>query len=248
MDRAALVAALSNVMPSSLAEDLVGEFISIRQDVASGALGRAAPGKFVETVVQVLQHLEAGTFEEKPGVDAYLKGLESRNSGLDDDLRICASRLARAMYAFRNKRSILHKGAVDPNIYDLQLLHAGAQWTLAELLRHSTGAQMSQAGALIAQVQAPVGGLVEDFGDRRIVLHSGSATEEILVLLQSHYPTGMSRVEIVAAMDRRSPSTVRKALSQMWRAKQVEEISNGEFVLTQIGLGAAISILARVAS
>src|SRR5215472_12773464 len=115
MDRASLVSALSGLLPRKLAEDLVESYVEVRQDVATKTLGRSAPGKFVETVVQALQQLESGTYETRPPVDAYLKGLESKAT-LDDDLRLAMARVARSMYTLRNKRNIAHKGAIDPNL------------------------------------------------------------------------------------------------------------------------------------
>ena len=122
MDKAVLIAALSQKLPQKLAEDLVNEFVEVRQDVATRTLGRSPSGKFVETIVQILQHLETNTYEEHPNIEQYLKNVESRPSTLDDGLRICGARIARGMYALRSKRNILHKGNVDPNTYDLRFL------------------------------------------------------------------------------------------------------------------------------
>src|SRR5438876_438975 len=113
-----LVVALATISPAPLAESLVKEFMQLRHDVATGTLGRASPGKIVETFVQILQHVETGKHDAQPDVDEYLRKLESRASVLDDGLRVCAARLARAMYTLRNKRNIAHKGKVDPNTYD----------------------------------------------------------------------------------------------------------------------------------
>src|SRR5437870_1575516 len=140
MDQAFLRTALETTLPPQLAADLVAEFLEIRRDVATGTLGRASPGKFVETIVQALQALEnGGRYDKQPQVDSYLRGIESRSSTLPDGLRICASRLARAMYALRSKRNIVHKTEIDPAVYDLRLLYAGAQWLLAELLALASG-------------------------------------------------------------------------------------------------------------
>ena len=59
-----LIAELKEYLPVELAEDLVSQFMSIRTDVATETLERAAPGKFVETVVQVLQYLASGTYSK----------------------------------------------------------------------------------------------------------------------------------------------------------------------------------------
>ena len=56
-----------------LAEDLVESYLTIRHDAATKTYGRAAPGKFVETVVQVLQYMATGSYDASPKVDDYLK-------------------------------------------------------------------------------------------------------------------------------------------------------------------------------
>ena len=89
----------------------------------------------METVVQVLEYLETGTYTNKPNVDGFLREADNKAASLDDGLRICAARIARAMYSLRSKRSIAHKGDIDPSSYDLRFLLGGAQWILAELVR-----------------------------------------------------------------------------------------------------------------
>jgi hypothetical protein len=243
MDRSGLVGALSVIVPKGLAEELVDEFLMIRQDLATGTLGRSAPGKFVETVVQALQHVESGKYASKPNVDDYLSNLDARASTLPDGLRFCAGRIGRAAYTLRNKRNIAHKGSVDPNAYDLRFTHAAAQWILAELLRVATNDSMEKAGKLIDQVLAPVGGLVEDFGDKRLVLEDVPARDEILLLLHHAYPNAIARAEIAGAMVRRDPSTVRKAIRSLWEEKMIEEVGNECFKLTQRGFSAAIAVV-----
>lgn len=155
MDDARLAMALSGLIGPTLAADLVADLMKIRRDCATRTLERAAPGKFVETFVQCLQHIDTGTYDAKPSVDDYL-GKKVENTGLPEGLRICAARVARAMYTFRNKRNIAHKNDVDTNTHDLAFTHQGAAWVTAELLRHATGISMQESGALIELVQAPV--------------------------------------------------------------------------------------------
>jgi hypothetical protein len=84
--RERLTSALSSTLPPPLAEALVSDFLTIRQDVASGTLGRSAPGKFVESVAQALQYLHSGTYDPKPNVDQFLRSIQSASSSLDDGL------------------------------------------------------------------------------------------------------------------------------------------------------------------
>lgn len=245
MDIKKLIQLLGRSLPSQLVCDLVENFLILRQDVATGVLGRSAPGKFVETFVQVLQFLEVGKFDAKPNVDEYLRTLESRSTSLDDGLRICAARIGRAMYALRSKRNILHKGHVDPNTYDLKLLHSAAQWVLAELIRSLSGGSMEEAGKLVEQIQVPVGGLVEDFGGRRIVLKDLLIAEEILVLMHSHYPETVTSVQIISSLYRRSPRSVRNTLRSLWKEKILEGNNKIGYLLTRRGFDKAIAIVSQ---
>jgi hypothetical protein len=241
MKEDALIAALATALPSELAEDLVHDFLDIRRDVATGTLGRAAPGKLVETAVQSLQALEnSGTYEKQPNIDGYLRGLESRQSSLPEGLRICATRVGRAMYSLRSKRNIVHKSDIDPSIYDLRFLYAGAQWILTELLSLTQGITGEQAARVVAEVQLPVGELVEVLGDRRIVHGNLKVQDEALVVLMSFYPNIVTVKRVCDSMDRRASSTVRTTLSNLWKAKYVHKPKAGQVVLTQRGLREAI--------
>jgi hypothetical protein len=220
VDRDGLAQALATALPSALAGDFASQFIEIRRDVATGTLGRASPGKFVETLVQSLQALErGGSYEAKPDVDKYLRGLDSRQSSLPEGLRICASRLGRAMYSIRSKRSIVHKGAVDPASYDLRLLYSGAQWILTELLALATGIDGEKAARLAADVQLPVGELVEALGDRFLVHADLTVEEEALVVLGKYYPDPIPTGDLARSMDRRRPGSVNNALTKLWKTR-----------------------------
>src|SRR5262245_23252986 len=123
----AIVQAMSRTFPRELCTDLLENFLQLRGDVSTGTLGRGSPGKFVETGVQMLQHLLRGTIEAKTRVDSFITMQDASPGKLPDDLRICMSRILRAMYALRNKRNISHKGEVDSNRYDLAFLFHAAQ-------------------------------------------------------------------------------------------------------------------------
>jgi hypothetical protein len=192
MDTTRTAIGLSQIFDPALAKELVAHFIKIRQDFATKTLERASSGKFVETFVQCLQHIASGTYEQKPNVDDYLNKRAELELKLPDGLRICAARIARAIYTLRNKRNIAHKGQIDPNTADLAFTYHASAWIMAELLRNATGVKMEEAGALIALIQAPVGALVEDVGGVRIVLRRGSVRSELLLLLHSHYPDPVS--------------------------------------------------------
>lgn len=236
---------LKKRLPDDLAADLVNNFIQIRSDVTTETLERSAPGKFIETVVQVLQFLDTKQYDKSPKVDDYLKNLESRSTNLSDDLRITLARIARASYTLRNKRSIAHKGGVDPNIYDLRCLYTAAQWILSEIVRQVLVSDMSAAGKLIEFIQIPVSPVVEDFGDKRLVLKAVTAEEELLILLLHYYPAPILASQIHKDMDRRAAPTVSNAITAAYKKRFIEGNKQQGYKLTTVGYQRAIELVKR---
>ena len=247
MNEERLAAALAGFVGPALAADLSAELVKIRRDCATRTLEHTAPGKFVETLVQCLQFINTGTYDAKPRVDAYL-GSEVENTTLPDGLRICAARVARSVYAFRNKRSIAHKNEVDANTHDLFFLHQGAAWISAELLRHATGVSMQEAGALIELIQAPVGTLVEEIDGTRLVHADVPVRTEILILLHSHYPDIVSVRSVVGGLSRRNSGTVRKRLRDLHGQKLAHGDSRSGYRLTRTGYAAAVSEIEAISA
>lgn len=234
---------LAEHLDPALANDLVSEFEMLRNDCKTGTLGRNAAGKFVETVVQVLQYMETNQYESVPKVDQYLRTVESTSS-LNDDLRICCARVARACYTLRNKRSIAHKGGVDPNVYDLLFTFYCSQWILAEIVRQQLTSDMSTAGALIEYIRTPISPVIEVLGNRKLVHGDYTCEEEMLVLLHSYYPANVPRKTIRDSLDRRADSTVSKGLKNLWKQKLVHKEGN-EYKLTQEGYRIARELLQK---
>lgn len=240
-----LLAELEKVISPELAKDLITEFMAIRYDCKTGTLGRGSVGKFVETVIQVLQAMETGKWDKKPDVDTYLRNLESRSSTLDDHLKIVCNRIARAIYALRNKRNIAHKGNINPNIYDLKYIYASAQWILTELVRQVIKTDINKAGAIIEFIQIPISTVVEEFGDRKTVFGSLSVEDELLILLHSYYPEYVTRISIRTSLDRRANSSISTGLTRLWKGKFVDK-RDSTYKLTQPGFNRAEQILKTI--
>lgn len=240
-----LIAELKKHLPAELAEDLVNQFVSIRTDVATATLERAAPGKFVETVVQVLQYLAVGSYSDsfKSGeVEDFLKNTEARALNLPQDLKIVVTRVARGMYSLRSKRGIVHKSAIDPNIYDLRYLYSAAQWVLCEITRHALSTDIDTAGRLVEFIQVPASLLVEDFGDKRLVLKAGTAREELLTLLLHYYPMPVLVSQLHTDMNRRAPSTVSNVIATAYKKRLIEGNKRAGYKLTTLGYQHAIEL------
>ncbi len=241
-----LITSLSTKLPQQLANDLVEQFIELKKDVSSGTFSRSSCGKFVETVVQVLQFLETGTYDQSPSVDTYLKGLENRKSVLSDDLRICASRVARTCYTFRNKRNIAHKGLIDPNMYDLRYTFFCTQWLLSEIFRQIMITDMAYAGKIIEYIQIPVSTIVEEIDTQRIVFGEITVKDELLILLHSYYPNFLNRKSIGESMVRRGKSSISNAIHDLWSEKLLHHDQQKGYRLTQEGYKKAEQIIAKL--
>lgn len=244
MDRKQLVAAFDSSLGPKLSADLIDEYMQIRRDSMTNTLGRSSPGKFVEIFVQACQFLAKGTFDPHPNIESFLSREVENFVVLSEGVRICAARIARSMYALRNKRSIAHKNEIDPNSYDLAFLLSGASWILAELLRTTKTISMQEAGQLIMLLQIPPGSWVEDIGGRRLVHGRFGIRDEILILLHSYYPEPHRSVDIQGSLNRRSAGTVRTELLRLYKDKFIEGTSKEGFVLTAPGHKAASILIA----
>jgi hypothetical protein len=240
MPNKSVTAALTPMVGAELAEDLVVAFSKVRQDHATKTLERASSGKFVETFVQCLQHMTSGVHDATPKVDHYLKTLVEQEMSLPESLRLIAARIARSIYTVRNKRNIAHKGEVDPNIFDHAFVHHAASWIMCELVRLSSSVPMTEAGRMIARLQAPVGELVEEIEGIRLVHGDLSVKAEVLILLHSHYPEPVGLSTVRETLSRRGPATAANKLRDLCGAKLVHRHANGAYQLTATGFAAAV--------
>lgn len=230
-------------IPSKLCEDLVGFYQEIMHEVLTSNLGKSTVGKFVETIVQIFQSLDqcrAGYEMRINNVDSELSSTyESRTlSGIPDDSRLAIGRIARAMYCLRNKRSIAHKNALDPNLVDLTVVLQCAKWILAELVRLATNSPSQQAKDIIEDLQRPLLPLVEEVLGKQVVLDPNLTTkQEVLIILLHNYGSGpISRKELGKATDRRSSSAVSDALTALKKQRLVESTNSDGIILTRLGL------------
>lgn len=239
-----LAAALALRLPARLANELAEDYLHMRQDVLTQTLGRGAPGRFVESTVQALQFLEKGKYAEKPNVEDFLRSLETRETPLDDSLKLCLSRLARAMYAVRSKRDIVHKNGGAAAHDDLTLLEGCAKWIVIELLRQAPSSDdpTNLTAHAVQYVRAPVGAFVEDVAGRKIVNAATNAEDEVLLLVHSFHPQPVPAARAARELNRRGKSTVYGALKKLWEEKLLEGDSANGYVLTSSGLRKVVEL------
>ncbi|HDG97160.1 MAG TPA: hypothetical protein ENG73_03150 [Desulfobacterales bacterium] len=250
-----IVKILSHIFPQEISKDLVNYFLQIRKEIQTCELEKSTVGKFVETVVQLLQSLDThrcGKYDKSvKDVDGQLRNVyESREiSNLPNDSRIAIVRIARAIYCLRSKRGIIHKNEIDPNIFDLQFIYAATQWILTELIRIAADIPIKESKKLVEHVQKPVIPIIETILGRPLVLDDSLTTkEEILLVLYERYDKEetVSRSELGKAMDRKSASSVSKALRELWDERLIEGNSKDGYQLTLLGVKKAQSIIKTI--
>jgi len=242
-------------VPASIEAELWRYFNRLCQEVTSHTLEKSTAGKFVETVVQLLEALSNTSScysKSVKDVDAQLQRYESVPLiGITNDSRIAICRIARAIYTLRNKRSIIHKNAIDPNLYDLRVIFYMAQWIMTELLRLATGISTDECARLIEQVQSPLILLLEYIDEKPIVLHAGlTVRQELLIQLLELRARNMAvtRKELCSLLSRRDPSSVSRELKRLWSERLVEKDEKNRYTLTASGIAAAQAVVEEAAS
>lgn len=242
-----VTALLSKHIESKLVSDLLREFANIKQDAILNTLGGGSPGKFVETVVQIMQYLENGRHDKQPAIDSYLKNIESKSTTLPDSLKLVVSRVARSVYSLRSKRGIAHKGEVDPNMMDLKYIFAGCQWILAELIRMFSTEAPDEAGKLIEYINITPSLVIEDFGEFRTVLKCKlKPTDELLTLLRYYYPNYVSVDQIYKDMKRKTKKTVGGAIGALYKNIWIDGSKSDGYKLTTSGYEEASSLVREI--
>jgi hypothetical protein len=135
---------------------------------------------------------------------------------------------------------------VDPNSYDLAFLHAAASWIMAEFLRQASGVTMEEAGALIAQIHAPIDEIVEDIDGVRLVHADVSIEDEVRLLLRSHYPDYVPLAAVKTSLVNRNPGTLGNKLRALVGRKEIFGSPKSGYRLTQAGYKSAAEITYRL--
>jgi len=231
-------------IPDKLVDDLFAHFAELKKNFLMGAYYSSAIGQFVETMVDIFVHLEGGSSTgRRPGVDDYLKHLDSRTTILPDPLKIEASRLLRSCYTLRNKR-LCHALGVEPGAMDSSCAVACAQWALGELIRVKATLSSDDANNAIQSIIAPMGGVIEDFGEFKTVLSDCTVRDEMLLLF-SCYTDWIKPDRLKADMKRVKEGTVGSTLKRLYDQKLVEK-KQGSYKLTGKGFDKAASAYVKV--
>ncbi len=137
------------------------------------------------------------------------------------------------------------EGDINPNVYDLKLLFSSSQWIVSELTRYLLSSDIDVANKLIEYIQIPVNSLIEDFGDKRLVLHVGTAEEELLSLLFHYYPQAVQISQIKKDMNRRAKSTIFNSIRNIYKNRYIEGTHEQGYKLTTLGYQFTLDVIRK---
>lgn len=248
-----LMGALVPPLDSSLAEQLLDEYISLERRYVLSDYEPATldGGQLAEAASRIIYHQDSGNLNKRKGVDKCLKYVEdpdSRNTHAfperKSSLHLC--RVLRNIYKFRSDRGAIH---IDPeytaNQLDAKLVVDNARWVLSEMLRvFWTGDRAVVARAIreIIEYDVPV---VAEYEGRLLVQRTDCTTdEEILILLYHAGEAGLSRTQLGTYVGK-DASGITRSLKSLTSPKKREviKLNNGNYRLTDLGIKRVITHL-----
>lgn len=136
-----LVSEFSNFFDGELAQELVGEYVKVKEAEIQGKddyIGQRA-GHFFEVVLKVCGNIKMGTKPTMKGINfekEYAKLIKLQKDTVEDEI-ICLviPNIAKGGYTLRNKKRISHARGIDPTYIDSRIIIESVDWIIAELLR-----------------------------------------------------------------------------------------------------------------
>jgi hypothetical protein len=192
-------ASIAAKLASPAVKDVLDSFEKMvtwyRKGAATDVLTEA--GKFVENGLRLLEFVRTGaTPTEIKNASATAKDLDAAKT-LDESIRVLIPRILLAMiYDVRSKKGAVHVKGIDPTVIDATLAINAASWVVAELLRLFHTAEEKRIVEIMASLSRRPLSCIEYFGEERLVTKDLGADGEVLMLLASSEPSGLSRREI----------------------------------------------------
>lgn len=192
------VAALSPALPLDVVENLIDEYLAIKQHLV---LEKYSPselngGRFSECVIRLIQYLSSPPYtpfgQHLSNIDQIIRQAEG-NTSLHESMRFYIPRLTRILLDVRNRRNVAHVGGeVNPNYSDSLLVSQVADWILIEITRLYYNCSINEARDIVAnvnQVHIPV--IFNYNGFLKVQDSSLTVRHKVLVLLYYNKPNNV---------------------------------------------------------
>ncbi len=220
--KANLIAALSPPLPLDIVDNLLKEYLEIKQSLI---LAKYSPselngGRFAECILRLIQHISNPPFtpfgSHLPNTDQIIRQAEG-NIALHESVRFYIPRFARILLDIRNRRNVAHVGGdVDPNYSDSLIVSQVADWILVELIRLYYNCPIDEAQKIVTsinQVHVPV--VFSTNGFLKVQNSTLTAREKALVLLYYRKPDYVLNTDLQKWIKYSNVTNFRKILNEL---------------------------------
>jgi len=245
----AIFEALADSVNHSLLSDLIKSYENVLLAYRLGRLESVLlyGGRFAENLFRVLWFIATGeVLDEIKHMKVFLeKKLEQKSGSLCVSIQV--PRIAYyVLYSLRSKRDVAHVKPIKPTYIDAELVITTCNWIIAELLRVFGRLEVSMLEKLIRTVISRRVPLVQEIGDKVIVLRRLGCKKEILVLLHAS-ANGMTKESIKEYLrEYYHSSTINRALKDLIRDRLVSVTKEGKYFITAKGIKVLENELIRI--
>lgn len=240
---------LTAASDASLAGEVVQAYTEVERNYATGAWKTAEldAGHFVEAVRRLIELKLFGAYTPIGSPLATFNESEIKKYETavgDESYRILIPRVLFSAYTVRNKRGVGHLGLLKPNKIDATYILHAVKWTLAELLRLNSTLSLAQTAQLVDRISDRQIDFLWKHGSITRILTKGLSTKEkVLVLLYDESPQTLKN--LLTNIKYKNASDFKRILKQLDSELQIEYLTDGNCVITPLGIKAAEAILAK---
>lgn len=241
--KAQLIAALCPPLPQDIIDNLLREYLDIKQNFV---LGHYAPselngGRFSECILRLVQHISNPPYTpfgtQLPDTNQIIRQAEG-NVGIDESMRFYIPKLTRILLDVRNRRNVAHVyGDVDPNYSDSLFVSQVADWILVEIVRLFYRCSIDAARKTVAtinQVHIPV--VFNADGFLKVQDSSLKAKDMVLVLLYYKKPDSVPDTDLQKWIRYKNMTNFRNLVLQSLDKEALIHFEGGRCILTTKGV------------
>lgn len=194
-------------------------------------------GKFTETLFQIFEFLQKGSFSQQPSINDIESTLAKLPEGsIPESMRIILPRLGKVIYSIRSKRGGGHKTSVPPLEVDAYVCLTSSQYVLAELLRLYSDLPDKRIIGYVRSYIRPKLPFIEEFenGELMLLVDTKSCKDKMLLMLYHLYPQRVSNEVLRKHIKGETSQNIISSLAFAEEKKLVHRSNDGS-KLTELG-------------
>lgn len=239
MSRAIVLKMLSDSF-GDLGEVIIREFEAVIRNyqLRNYELVLLYGGRFAEATYMALSMFVLKSQSDKLDISKIKKQLEGMPSDeVQESFRVQIPRVAKCVYDFRSRKDVAHvRPGASPSYIDASFVTIACQWITSEFVRLLSNRDPDWTLGIVNSIVDKKLSLVEQFGDRMVILREGlSAFTSLLILLYYRYPEPMSTDELVKNLPDFTRSNIVTSLKNAEKKKLIYRDGKSVY-LTRLGI------------